>query len=66
MTPVQAAVSERSHLASELSHDPNPDPVCGPPKEKEEKEGREEDSGQGANHLQKIRDLFCNLKCPQF
>lgn len=39
--------------------------VCGPPEEKK-KGGKTEDDRQGANHLQRIRDLFWNLKRFQF
>ena len=40
MTPLQTAVSEGEVTWLQSSHaDPNPDPVCGPPKERK-KEGR--------------------------
>lgn len=46
MTPVQAAVSEREVTWLQSSHaDPNPDLVCGPPKERK-KEGRRKTAGK--------------------
>lgn len=62
-------VGDWNHVASELPLvlilTPASPIVCGPPQERKEG-GKTEDDRQGANHLQRIRDLFWNLKCFQF